>query len=30
MPVWGEMLSEQQINDVVAYINTLLQVPLPE
>lgn len=30
MPVWGEMLSDQQISDVVAYINTLLVVPLPE
>lgn len=30
MPVWGEMLSEQEISDVVAYIKTLLVIPPPE
>ncbi len=27
MPIWGEQLSEQEIDDVVAYLRTILVVP---
>ena len=30
MPVWGEQISSQEIDDVVAYLRTLLVVPYPE
>ncbi len=30
MPVWGEQISPQEIDDVVAYLRTLLVVPPPE
>ena len=30
MPVWGLQLKEEEIDDVVAYLRTILVVPLPE
>ena len=30
MPIWGEQLSSQEIEDVVKYLRTLLAVPYPD
>ncbi len=30
MPIWGQELSEQQIDDVVAYLRTILVIPPPD